>query len=204
MRQAQLTDLIQTLIEEGQDVHTVDVYKGWTEVDTFDGSAWVGLIPFSMRRIGLSHGPAVPYFGSFAEVNVRTYVIAGGRPGVWFFSLDVDRLLHHITALPRGDRWTSNARSALRSDLYAALAGLTAAALRAAPAGTGLDQRIASWEGLLAEWPAVAAYQQTLSVAVNAEYARMDTPLREGDEVAFLPPVSGGTGTGGDGTCSTN
>ena len=60
------------------------------------------------------------------------------------------------------------------------------------------------WEGLLAEWPSVAAYQQTLSVAVNAEYARMDTPLREGDEVAFLPPVSGGTGTGGDGTCSTN
>lgn len=63
------------------------------EVDTFDGSAWVGLIPFSMRRIGLPHGPAVPYLGSFAEVNVRTYVRAGGRPGVWFFSLDVDRLI---------------------------------------------------------------------------------------------------------------
>jgi uncharacterized protein len=63
------------------------------EVDTFDGSAWVGLIPFSMRRIGLPHGPAVPYLGSFAEVNVRTYVRAAGRPGVWFFSLDVDRFL---------------------------------------------------------------------------------------------------------------
>lgn len=45
LRQAQLTDLIQTLIEEGQDVHTVDVYKGWTEVDTFDDyqRAWADL-----------------------------------------------------------------------------------------------------------------------------------------------------------------
>jgi uncharacterized protein YqjF (DUF2071 family) len=68
------------------------------EVDTFDGSAWVGLIPFSMRRIGLPHGPAVPYLGSFAEVNVRTYVRGHGRPGVWFFSLDVDRLLPALVA----------------------------------------------------------------------------------------------------------
>lgn len=63
------------------------------EVDTFDGSAWVGLIPFSMRGIGLARGPAVPYLGSFAEVNVRTYVTRNGIPGVWFFSLDVDRFL---------------------------------------------------------------------------------------------------------------
>lgn len=68
------------------------------EVDTFDGSAWVGLIPFSMRRIGLPHGPAVPYLGSFAEVNVRTYVRRHGVSGVWFFSLDVDRLLPAVVA----------------------------------------------------------------------------------------------------------
>jgi len=68
------------------------------EVDTFDGSAWVGLIPFSMRGIGLGKGPGVPYLGSFAEVNVRTYVVRNGRPGVWFFSLDVDRLLPALVA----------------------------------------------------------------------------------------------------------
>ena len=68
------------------------------EVDTFDGAAWVGLIPFSMRRIGLPHGPAVPYLGSFAEVNVRTYVRRDGVAGVWFFSLDVDRLLPAVVA----------------------------------------------------------------------------------------------------------
>lgn len=68
------------------------------EVDTFDGSAWVGLIPFSMRDIGLARGPSMPYFGSFAEVNVRTYVRVGKIPGVWFFSLDVDRLLPALVA----------------------------------------------------------------------------------------------------------
>ncbi len=68
------------------------------EVDTFDGSAWVGLIPFSMRNIGLPKLPAVPYFGSFPEVNVRTYVKRNGIPGVWFFSLDVNRLLPAVVA----------------------------------------------------------------------------------------------------------
>ena len=67
-------------------------------VDTFDGSAWVGLIPFRMKGIGLARGPAVPYFGTFSEVNVRTYVHAEGRAGVWFFSLDVDRLLPALVA----------------------------------------------------------------------------------------------------------
>jgi uncharacterized protein YqjF (DUF2071 family) len=68
------------------------------EVDSFDGSAWVGLIPFSMRNIGLPRMPAVPYFGSFPEVNVRTYVRRNGIPGVWFFSLDVNRFLPALVA----------------------------------------------------------------------------------------------------------
>lgn len=67
-------------------------------VDTFDGSAWVGLIPFSMRDVGLARGPSVPYLGSFAEVNVRTYVHVDDKPGVYFFSLDVDRLLPALVA----------------------------------------------------------------------------------------------------------
>lgn len=68
------------------------------EVDTFDGSAWVGLIPFSMRDVALPHGPSVPYLGAFSEVNVRTYVRVGGRPSVYFFSLDVDRLIPAVVA----------------------------------------------------------------------------------------------------------
>lgn len=48
------------------------------------------------------------------------------------------------------------------------------------------------WDSLARDYPAVAAYAASMSCAVNAEYAPMTTPLREGDEVAFLPPVSGG------------
>ena len=48
------------------------------------------------------------------------------------------------------------------------------------------------WAGLVAEMPALAEYEKTMSVAVNAEYARMGVAVNEGDEVAFLPPVSGG------------
>ena len=48
------------------------------------------------------------------------------------------------------------------------------------------------WQILAAETPGIAPYAQSVSVAVNADFARMATKLEEGDEVAFLPPVSGG------------
>jgi hypothetical protein len=61
-------------------------------VDTFDGSAWVGLIPFETQGVQLGPTPPVPWLGSFIEINVRTYVVdALGRRSVWFFSLDVPR-----------------------------------------------------------------------------------------------------------------
>ena len=62
--------------------------------DTIDGSAWVGLVAFEMQRIRIPRTPAIPYFGTFPETNVRTYVRdSTGRPGVWFDSLDITRLL---------------------------------------------------------------------------------------------------------------
>ena len=48
------------------------------------------------------------------------------------------------------------------------------------------------WRQLAGEYPELAHYERSISSAVNADYARMDQILREGDEVAFLPPVSGG------------
>jgi len=48
------------------------------------------------------------------------------------------------------------------------------------------------WQSLTAEMPALREYEATMSVAVNAEYARMGAAVHDGDEVAFLPPVSGG------------
>jgi molybdopterin converting factor small subunit len=48
------------------------------------------------------------------------------------------------------------------------------------------------WRILVTEMPALGEYERTLSVAVNADYSRMTAMVNEGDEVAFLPPVSGG------------
>lgn len=68
-------------------------------VDTFEGRAWVGLVAFRMRGIRLPFLPPVPYLGSFPETNVRTYVRGpNGRPGVWFDSLDITRLIPVLVA----------------------------------------------------------------------------------------------------------
>jgi molybdopterin converting factor subunit 1 len=48
------------------------------------------------------------------------------------------------------------------------------------------------WNALTREMPSLVEYERTMSVAVNAEYSRMAAAVHEGDEVAFLPPVSGG------------
>jgi sulfur-carrier protein len=48
------------------------------------------------------------------------------------------------------------------------------------------------WQQLATEYPDMAAYERSISTAVNADYARRDHVLADGDEVAFLPPVSGG------------
>lgn len=58
------------------------------ELDTFDGSAWLGVVPFQMSGVRPRFVPSIPWLSAFAELNVRTYVRAEGRPGVWFFSLD--------------------------------------------------------------------------------------------------------------------
>jgi molybdopterin converting factor subunit 1 len=61
--------------------------------------------------------------------------------------------------------------------------------MREAPAGATVQT---VWDALVREYPAVAPYAESMSCAVNADYARMTAAVNEGDEVAFLPPVSGG------------
>jgi uncharacterized protein len=58
------------------------------ELDTFEGRAWVGVVPFRMENVGPRGLNWLPGVSAFPELNVRTYVIHGGKPGVWFFSLD--------------------------------------------------------------------------------------------------------------------
>ncbi len=62
-------------------------------IDTFDGKAWIGEIPFTMSGIRASFLPPVPGTSAFHELNVRTYVHRNGVPGVWFFSLDAGNSL---------------------------------------------------------------------------------------------------------------
>ena len=57
-------------------------------LDTFDGSAWLSVTPFRMTGVRPRFLPSVPPLSNFPELNVRTYVTAGGKPGIWFFSLD--------------------------------------------------------------------------------------------------------------------
>ena len=62
------------------------------EVETFDGQAWVGLVPFVLR-VRSRRTPFLPWVSTFPETNVRTYVRGpDGRPGIWFLSLDAARL----------------------------------------------------------------------------------------------------------------
>jgi uncharacterized protein len=58
------------------------------ELDTFDGQAWVGIIPFWVSHTSLRWVPPPPLLSRFPEINVRTYVTLRGSPGVYFFSLD--------------------------------------------------------------------------------------------------------------------
>ncbi len=60
------------------------------DIDTYEGRAYVGLVPFTMQNVRpFRFLPAIPGTANFHETNVRTYVLhEGGNPGVWFFSLD--------------------------------------------------------------------------------------------------------------------
>ena len=62
-------------------------------IDTFDGKAWVGLTPFTIRDARPIFTPSIPWLSHFHEINVRTYVSLDGVPGVWFFSLDANNFI---------------------------------------------------------------------------------------------------------------
>jgi molybdopterin synthase catalytic subunit len=57
-----------------------------------------------------------------------------------------------------------------------------------------------AWNALVREFPPMGDYARNVSCAVNEEYARLSAPLKDGDEIAFLPPVSGGSGIGDRGS----
>jgi uncharacterized protein YqjF (DUF2071 family) len=84
-------------------------------IETFDGSAWLGLVPFRMSGVRPRCVPPVPGLSAFPELNVRTYVVpkrTTEKPGVWFFSLDATskiavRAARRLFALPYYDAYIS-------------------------------------------------------------------------------------------------
>ncbi len=68
------------------------------ELDLHGGRAWLGITPFRVTGLRLRGTLPLPGVSSFLELNVRTYVSAGGKPGIWFFSLDADSRLAVETA----------------------------------------------------------------------------------------------------------
>ena len=63
------------------------------EIDLFEGEAYIALVPFGMRGVSPRGAPSIPGVSNFPEFNVRTYVTRDGKPGVWFFSLDITKAL---------------------------------------------------------------------------------------------------------------
>lgn len=68
-------------------------------LDTFDGSAWVGITPFVLKGLRPPFLPPLPWISHFPEMNCRTYVRGpDGKPAIWFFSLDVARIAAAVGA----------------------------------------------------------------------------------------------------------
>ena len=86
------------------------------QINTFDGSAWIGVIPFTMWGIRASFLPLIPGTSAFHELNVRTYVSLNGEAGVWFFSLDAANRLAVWTARTFYSLPYFNAQMALEQD----------------------------------------------------------------------------------------
>ncbi|MFC5529737.1 YqjF family protein [Cohnella yongneupensis] len=62
-------------------------------LDTYEGRAWVSIVPFDITGIRMRYLPPIPLTTAFAELNVRTYVTLDDKPGIYLFSLDATNLL---------------------------------------------------------------------------------------------------------------
>ncbi len=127
-------------------------------LDLADGVAWLGVVPFHMTNVAPRAMPALPWISQLPELNVRTYVRVGDKPGVYFFSLDAARIVAVQTA-----RWLFNlpyylatmhvdvadGRVDYRSDRQSAAGAAFAATYR--PLGEAFQAAAASLEHFLTE-----------------------------------------------------
>ena len=184
------------------------------EIETFDGSAWIGVVPFRMSRVGAGLLAAIPKVSAFPELNVRTYVRHAGRGGVWFFSLDaadplavrVARRFFHLpyydarmSCRARREGWTEYASTRVHR-------GAPAATLRAryrptgdpAPAAPGSLERFLTdrlslfaidpvgrvWRGDVAHAP-WPLQEAEVEIAENRMTAPLGIPLEDAPHARF-------------------
>jgi uncharacterized protein YqjF (DUF2071 family) len=127
--------------------------------DVHDGSSWVGLIGFEMRRAGFGYGHPVPFFGDFGEINVRLYSTdEQGRRGVVFRSLETERLAVMVAAGLLGVRYRW---SRIRVDRASGTLGYRSS--RIAPPGRGASTDFAVR-------PGTEAVRDPLSVFLTARW----------------------------------
>ena len=128
-------------------------------IDTHEGQAYVGLIPFTVTGARPTLMPPLPWVSDFHEVNVRTYVHRdGAEPGVWFFSLDaanpvVVAAARALFLLPYHHARMEMDVDAGGIDFRSTRAGNDAAAcaLRYEPLGTAAPAAVGTLEHFLAE-----------------------------------------------------
>ncbi len=126
------------------------------QVDEHDGSAWLGVHAFRVECVRLHGTLPVPWISSFEQLSVRTYVRAGRRPGLWFFSLDTPSALAAETAklvyrLPWSTCRLELRRRSGRLEVAAARAEGRAFTARASPRGVPESAEPGSLEQFLFE-----------------------------------------------------
>jgi uncharacterized protein YqjF (DUF2071 family) len=62
-------------------------------LDTIDSMAWLSIVAFEVKKMRLRNFPAIPYISNFQEVNIRTYVIKDGKPGIYMFAITTNKLI---------------------------------------------------------------------------------------------------------------
>jgi uncharacterized protein YqjF (DUF2071 family) len=122
------------------------------ELEEFDGSAWVGITPFTLTGLRLRGLPPLTLVSSFYELNCRTYVRVADRPGIWFFSLDASSRLA-VEAARRVYRLPYEHASISRDPFVAERRGDPGVAFRASfgPAGDVFEARPGTLEHFLTE-----------------------------------------------------
>jgi uncharacterized protein YqjF (DUF2071 family) len=70
------------------------------QLDTFDGTAWLGVVPFRLSTLRFRGIPEIGPTSNFNEINLRTYVTYSGKPGILFLSMDADNALAVAAARP--------------------------------------------------------------------------------------------------------